>query len=56
MALNNEIDTKVANTIILACNATLGAIRIDEQQKRIDELEAVLNSISSKEKKNMGLL
>lgn len=30
MVLNGEIDTKVANTIILACNAVLGAIRTDE--------------------------
>ena len=26
MALNNEIDTKTANTIILACNAVLSAM------------------------------
>lgn len=45
MALNGEIDTKTANTIILACNAVLGAIRIDEQQKKIDELEHILSSI-----------
>ena len=31
MALNGEVDTKKANTVILACNAVLGAIRIDEQ-------------------------
>ena len=43
MALNGEIDTKTANTIILACNAILGAIRTDEQQKKIDELEALLD-------------
>ena len=36
MALNGEIDTKVANTIILACNAILGSIRTDDQQKKID--------------------
>lgn len=45
MALNNEIDTKTANTIILACNAILGAIRTDEQQKKIDELEILLKDI-----------
>ena len=45
MALNGEIDTKVANTIILACNAILGAIRTDEQQKKIDELEVLLSGI-----------
>ena len=45
MALNREIDTKTANTIILACNAILGAIRTDEQQKKIDELEVLLSGI-----------
>lgn len=45
MALNGEIDTKTANTIILACNAILGAIRTDEQQKKIDELEELLSGI-----------
>lgn len=47
MALNGEIDTKVANTVILACNAILGAIKTDEQQK-IDELEELLNEINGK--------
>ncbi|OUO31198.1 hypothetical protein B5F86_01640 [Lachnoclostridium sp. An298] len=46
MALNNEIDTKTANTIILACNAVLSAIRTDEQQKKIDELEELLGEIN----------
>ena len=46
MALNNEIDTKTANTIILACNAVLSAIRTDEQQRTIDELEELLNEIN----------
>ena len=45
MALNGEIDTKTANTIILACNAILGAIRTDEQQTKIDELEVLLSGI-----------
>ncbi|MDO9492492.1 hypothetical protein [Acetobacterium sp.] len=43
MVLNGEIDTKRANTIIFACNSILGAIRTDEQQKKIDELEELLN-------------
>ncbi len=43
MALNGEVDTKTANTIILACNAILGAIRVDEQQRKIDELEKILS-------------
>ena len=48
MALNGEIDTKVANTVILACNAILGAIKTDEQQKKIDELEELLNETNGK--------
>lgn len=43
MVLNGEIDSKTANSIILACNAILGGIRTDEQQKKIDELERILN-------------
>ena len=43
MTLNGEIDTKTANSIILACNAILGGIRTDEQQKKIEELEELLN-------------
>lgn len=46
MAMNGEIDTKTANTIILACNAVLSAIRTDEQQKKIDELEGLLDEIN----------
>ena len=46
MAMNGEIDTKTANTIILACNAVLSAIRTDEQQKKIDELEELLDEIN----------
>lgn len=52
MALNGEIDTKRANTIILACNAVLGAIRTDEQQKRIDELEKMLIEVEEKRKED----
>ena len=44
MALNGEIDTKIANTIIMASNAILSGIRTDEQQKKIEELEELLNS------------
>lgn len=43
MVLNEELDTKAANTILYACNAILGAIRTDDQQKRIDELERILS-------------
>lgn len=43
MVANGELDNKTANTIILGCNAVLSAIRIDEQQRKIDELERILN-------------
>ena len=42
MVLNSELDPKAANTILYACNAALSAIRTDEQQKKIDELEQLL--------------
>lgn len=42
MVLNNELDPKRANAIMYACNAVLGAIRSDEQQKKIDELERLI--------------
>ena len=43
MILNGQIDPKSANAIIYACNVVLGAIRIDEQEKRLDELEKLIN-------------
>lgn len=42
MVLNDEIDTKKANTIIFACNSILNSIRLDEQEKRLNELETIL--------------
>ena len=43
MVANGEMDSKSANCIIAGCNAVLGAIRTDEQQKKIDELEKLIN-------------
>ncbi len=42
LVLNNELEPKQANAILYAANITLGAIRTDEQQKKLDELEALL--------------
>ena len=42
MTLNGEIEPKQANAIILACNAVLSAIRTDEQEKKLDELEQLV--------------
>lgn len=43
MLLNKEIDPKTANAILYAANVTLGAIRTDEIEQRIDELESTLS-------------
>lgn len=42
MVLNGELDPKAANTILYACNAILGAIRVDDQQQKLDELERLV--------------
>lgn len=42
MVANREMDPKAANTIVLACNAVLSSIRTDDQQKKIDELEQMI--------------
>ena len=43
MLLNKEIDPKTANAILYAANVTLGAIRVDEIEQRIDDLESTLS-------------
>lgn len=43
LLLNKEIDPKTANAILYAANVTLGAIRVDEIEQRIDELESTLS-------------
>lgn len=43
MVVNGEMDNKTANTIILGCNAVLSSIRTDEQQRKLDELERIIN-------------
>ena len=45
MAANGQMDVKTANTIILGCNAVLSSIRTDEQQRKIAELEKILNNL-----------
>ena len=45
MVANDEIDCKQANTIILACNAILGCIRTDEQERKIKELQNLLDDL-----------
>lgn len=45
MLLNGEIDAKTANAILYGCNVCLGAIRVDDQQARLDELEKVIKDM-----------
>ena len=45
MVVNKQIDKGTANTIILGCNAILSSIRTDEQEKKINQLEALLNTL-----------
>ncbi len=48
MLLNGEIDPKTANAILYGCNVCLGAIRVDDQQAKIDELEQILEEMGKK--------
>lgn len=48
MLLNGEIDSKTANAILYAANVTLGAIRTDEQQRKLDELEQLVEEMKKK--------
>ena len=43
MTYKGELDPKTANSITATCNAILGGIRTDEQEKKIAELEQILN-------------
>ena len=40
--INGDIDPKAANTLISLVNAVLSSIRIDEQEKKLDEIEKLL--------------
>ena len=46
LVLNDELEPKKANAILYAANLTLGAIRTDEQQRKLEELEALIEERS----------
>ena len=48
MLLNGEIDPKTANAILYGCNVCLGAIRVDDQQAKLDELEKIVEELGGK--------
>ena len=44
MLANGEIEPKVSNAITYVCNAILQGIRTDELEKKVLELEEILNN------------
>lgn len=51
MLLNGEIDPKTANALIYGRNAALGAIRVDDHQSKIDELEKMIKELEQNERR-----
>lgn len=45
LLLNCQIDPKTANALLYGCNVALGAIRVDEQQKQLNELEKMVKEL-----------
>ena len=43
MTYKGEIDVKIANSFTTTCNVILSGIRIDEHDKKLAELEQILN-------------
>lgn len=51
MVLNGELESKAANAILYACNVSLGAIRTDEQQAKLDEMERLIKEMEDSERR-----
>jgi hypothetical protein len=51
MVANGEMESKAANSIIAACNSVLSAIRTDEQDKKIAELQQLLDRVMEDKKR-----
>ncbi len=49
MLLNGEIDAKTANALLYGCNVCLGAIRVDDQQAQLNELERLIKEMEQNE-------
>ena len=45
---NMLIDPKTANAILYGCNVCLGAIRVDDQQAKLDELEKIVEDLGDR--------
>jgi len=48
MLLNGEIDAKTANALLYGCNVCLGAIRVDDQQAQLNELEKMVKEFDQR--------
>ena len=46
MLLNGEIDARTANALLYGCNVCLWAIRVDDQQAQLNELERMVKEVS----------
>lgn len=51
LLLNGEIDAKTANALLYSCNVIAGIIRVDEQQKKLDELERLIKEVEQNERR-----
>lgn len=49
MLLNGEVDAKTANALLYGCNVCLGAIRVDDQQAKLNDLERMIKELESNE-------
>lgn len=49
MLLNNEISATTANALLYGCKVCLGAIRVDDQQAKLNELEKAIKELESNE-------
>ena len=47
MLLNDELDPKVGNAILYACNISLSAVRVDDQQRKLEALERLVKEIEN---------
>lgn len=48
MLLNHEIDPRTANAVLYGCNVCLGAIRVDDQQAKLEELEKMVEEMRAR--------
>lgn len=51
LLLNGEIDAKTANALLYSCNVIAGIIRLDEQEKKLAELERLIKELENHERR-----